>query len=249
MGGSSRRAFLKISGGVAAGVYVGGWFLNRAAPGKSGPLRPPGAGSEARFLARCIRCSQCIQACPSHVLLMASIAHGRDAGTPFVIARENPCELCPGRAAMLCIAACPTAALAPVADRADVRMGTAVVDTETCLPYVGVSCRACWHACPFPDTAISVDDSALSRVPRPTSHPIRLIVPIRPDKVRGSPRTPITTNTPRTQEISLRCTLLSRRVSGPVNDQARTASASDSRPGKTVSARQNLVFGLGLPSG
>lgn len=164
MGGSSRRAFLKISGGTAVGMVAGGWFLQRVPADQPGPLRPPGAGSEARFLARCIRCSQCIQACPTDVLRMASITHGRDAGTPCVIARENPCDLCLGRAAMLCIAACPTAALAPVADRADVHMGTAVVHTKTCLPYVGVSCRACWHACPFPDTAISVDDSGQPRV-------------------------------------------------------------------------------------
>jgi len=52
---------------------------------------------------------------------------------------------------------------------------------------------------------------------------IGLIGPIRPEKVRGPPRittTTTTTSTPRTREISLRCTLISRRVSGPVNDRS-----------------------------
>ena len=57
---------------------------------------------------------------------------------------------------MECIAACPTAALLPC-DRRDVRMGMAVIDEETCLPYVGVSCKACWHVCPFPNEAIFFD--------------------------------------------------------------------------------------------
>ncbi len=58
---------------------------------------------------------------------------------------------------MECIAACPTGALQELPNREAVRMGIAVVDTETCFPYRGVSCRACWHACPFPDDAIAVD--------------------------------------------------------------------------------------------
>jgi ferredoxin-type protein NapG/ferredoxin-type protein NapH len=58
---------------------------------------------------------------------------------------------------MECIAACPVEALRPLPSRRDVRMGVAVIDTETCLPFVGVSCKSCWHACPFSREAFSFD--------------------------------------------------------------------------------------------
>ena len=37
-------------------------------------------------------------------------------------------------------------------------MGVARVDPKTCLPYVGVACKACWHACPLPNDAIAFDE-------------------------------------------------------------------------------------------
>jgi len=158
----SRREFLQAGTGAAIGTAVGAALLHR--PVVAGLLRPPGAGVEARFLASCIRCSQCIEACPTDVLDNAPLRAGRRAGTPCVEARRQPCDLCLGRDAMQCIEVCPTDALEPLGRRADVRMGLAVVDTTTCLPHVGVSCRACWHACPFPDTAIRVDDNGRPEV-------------------------------------------------------------------------------------
>jgi MauM/NapG family ferredoxin protein len=152
----SRRTFLKTSGVLAVSA-AGGWTLRRAARGTPLLLRPPGARTARDFFARCIRCLQCVQACPTDVLRPADAACGVAFGTPHLVARETPCDLCQGRAEMECIAACPTGALQPLANRRDVRMGVAVIDPETCLPFVGVSCKACWHACPFPGDAISFD--------------------------------------------------------------------------------------------
>ncbi len=120
-------------------------------------LRPPGAQLEADFLAACIRCGQCVEACPYDTLKLATATEGVAAGTPYLIARDIPCYLCQGHGDMLCIPACPTSALQPVAEKSDVRMGVAVIDEDTCLAYNGVICRACWHACPFPDEAIELD--------------------------------------------------------------------------------------------
>jgi len=75
-----------------------------------------------------------------------------------------------------------------------------------------------------------------ARMTRSTSStpigPIRLIGLIRPEKVRGSLRTPTATNTPTKWEISLPCTFLSRRVSGPVEDQGRRHATSCGNPGQ-----------------
>ena len=78
-------------------------------------------------------------------------------GTPYVVARDIPCDLCMGKDEMRCIPACPTDALKPLVERRDVRMGVAVIDDATCLPFVGVSCKACWHACPYAKEAIGFD--------------------------------------------------------------------------------------------
>jgi MauM/NapG family ferredoxin protein len=113
--------------------------------------------TEAEFLARCVRCQQCVAACPIDVLQVAPPSFGLSVGTPYVVARDNPCNLCLGRDQMRCIPACPTGALRPLARRRDVKMGVARIDTSTCLPFVGVSCKACWHACPFAREAIGFD--------------------------------------------------------------------------------------------
>ncbi|HID23278.1 MAG TPA: 4Fe-4S dicluster domain-containing protein, partial [Planctomycetaceae bacterium] len=144
---------------LALGAAAAGWIVRQGrANASSDLLRPPGAGSEPHFLARCIRCGQCVEACPSNVLHLADLTAGLSSGTPYLIARETPCDLCQGRSQMECIAACPTGALTPLADRRQVRMGLAVVDSTTCLPFNGVSCKACWHACPFPNEAIRLDE-------------------------------------------------------------------------------------------
>jgi len=117
-------------------------------------LRPPGAGEDEGFLAACIRCGQCVEACPSQVLVLAGADSGVALGTPYFVPTRKPCDLCQGQTEMKCIAACPTSALRPIARRKDVRIGIAEIDRDLCLPWRGVACKACWHACPLPNEAI-----------------------------------------------------------------------------------------------
>ncbi|MHC4405866.1 MAG: 4Fe-4S dicluster domain-containing protein [Planctomycetota bacterium] len=153
----SRRAFLFKAGGFAAASAAGGFLLSRWKAGAPAHLRRPGAGEEGRFLAACIRCAQCVEACPAQILQAAGVGSAPDFGTPYFVPREQPCDLCQGLPEMQCIAACPTGALAPLGSRRDVRIGVAAIDPETCLPWRGVACKACWHACPFPNDAITFD--------------------------------------------------------------------------------------------
>lgn len=122
-------------------------------------LRPPGAVGETEFLALCIRCGQCVEACPPEydTLHLVDDRAGVELGSPFVDSRNRPCHLCANCDELRCIDVCPTGALSPVDGRASVHMGTAVIDRERCLAYNRVICRACWHACPFPDDAIVFD--------------------------------------------------------------------------------------------
>ena len=154
---ATRRGFLM---GLGVGVGLGGLLRWRGDVlyGGQALVRPPGALPESEFLAACLRCGQCVEACPFDTLHMAEAGDGIRVGTPYVKTREIPCCLCQGYDTLLCVAACPTKALSPVADLADIHMGTAIINEDLCFAYNRVVCRACWHICPFPDKAIVFDD-------------------------------------------------------------------------------------------
>jgi len=119
------------------------------------PLRPPGAQGEIHFLAACIRCGKCSQVCPYRSIIVASLLDGLSMmGTPYLRAREIPCYLC-----MKCPAVCPSGALDRKLRRMqDVRMGAAIIDKKTCLPWQGTLCRSCYENCPVFNEAIVMDN-------------------------------------------------------------------------------------------
>lgn len=118
------------------------------------PLRPPGALPEREFLAACIRCGKCAQACPYRSIRMAGLLDGVALmGTPVIRARETPCFLC-----MKCPPVCPSGALKrTVRRKEDVRMGEALIDKKTCLAWEGTLCRSCYDDCPLQNEAIIMD--------------------------------------------------------------------------------------------
>jgi len=146
--------------GLAGGAALGAWSLGASSSGighRAHRLRPPGALDEPDFLAACIRCGRCVEACPSGTLALTGLEAGLDCGTPTLEPREVPCELCAGEESLLCIDSCPSDALGPVEDLRAIRMGVAIIDRSLCFSWQGTVCRACWHACPFPDGAIQLD--------------------------------------------------------------------------------------------
>ena len=151
-----RREFLKQSV-LSVGKTVYEYYeQQKDAPAEAGPkaapvkvradwLRPPGAVDEELFLSRCTKCGDCLPACP-----YASIKNDLATGYPVIFANESPCHLCDD---FPCISACETEALLPVGDRAEVRMGLAVVSRADCTADQG--CRFCLSKCPV--GALSVD--------------------------------------------------------------------------------------------
>jgi ferredoxin-type protein NapG len=161
----TRRQFLCLGGGALAGVGVGGLVsLTVRGAEAAPPLRPPGALEEGAFLAACIRCGQCVEACPSDTLRLLGLSAGLLAGSPTWSASEAPCTVCQGEDGLLCIEACPTTALAELADGREIRMGMAHIRRGRCLAYNGTMCRACWHACPYPDEALYYDELLRPRI-------------------------------------------------------------------------------------
>lgn len=141
--------FKLLIGGIAAYELLG---MMKA--GNKTVLRPPGAADEDEFLALCVRCGKCIQACPYDSIIMGKEDLGVGIGTPFITARENPCRLCDDYP---CVDVCPTDALSGIQNVHDVEMGTAVIDTNACIAYQGMRCEVCYRECPLIDEAIKLN--------------------------------------------------------------------------------------------
>jgi ferredoxin-type protein NapG len=156
---SRRREFLVRSAQTAGLAACGGlaWLalLRNEARAAVNALRPPGALAERDFAARCIKCGQCVRACPYDTLRLAV---GRDpvpAGTPWFDPRAIPCYMCQD---LPCTRACPTGALDPaLEDVTRARMGVAVVDEEHCLSWQGMRCEVCYRVCPVRGKAITLE--------------------------------------------------------------------------------------------
>lgn len=158
--GPARRRFLRDAvrgaGGLAAVAILLGLQQKQSQARDGLALRPPGALPDGRFEAACIRCGQCVQACPYDTLQLATLLSPLAAGTPYFIARQTPCEMCDD---IPCVAACPSGALDPaLTDIDDARMGLAVLlDHENCLNWQGLRCDVCYRVCPAIDQAITLE--------------------------------------------------------------------------------------------
>ncbi|QDT13676.1 Putative electron transport protein YccM [Planctomycetes bacterium K23_9] len=150
-----RRGFLSLAaGGTAATVggltVAGGTKLfgaNLDDPNAVRPVRPPGSVPEQEFLEMCIRCGECFKACPNNVLQAEGFLQGLEGlWTPQVVADWAGCE----SSCNACGQVCPTGAIRalPLEEKRVARMGLAIVNESTCLPYAGrEDCDLCVQEC------------------------------------------------------------------------------------------------------
>jgi len=133
-------------------------------------IRPPGALPEEEFLKRCIKCGQCMRICPTNIIVPGGLEGGVESlWTPVLNFRSGTsgCQL----NCTACGFICPTAAIRPItiaekiglgeyADRGPVRLGTAFVDRNRCLPWaMNIPCIVCQENCPVTPKAIYVRES------------------------------------------------------------------------------------------
>ena len=170
-----------LTGAAAAAAAAIPWGLlsRRAAMASPFVLRPPGAMSESKFVGRCIKCGQCVAACPYGTLGLAAPGDPYPVGTPHFHPRKLPCYMCPD---IPCVGACPTGALSSkLTDIHDAGMGLAVlVDQDNCLSYQGLRCEICHRACPVSGRAITIDTK-----PRRTSKHAVFAVKVHADACTG----------------------------------------------------------------
>jgi ferredoxin len=128
-------------------------------------IRPPGTLDEDRFLARCIRCGQCMRVCPANIIHPALLEAGvQGLWTPAINYRLSRSGCQPN--CIACGQVCPTAAIRPFsldekqglgefAAQGPIRMGTAFVDRGRCLPWaMDRPCLVCHELCPVSPKAI-----------------------------------------------------------------------------------------------
>lgn len=151
----ARREFVKSA---LVGVLLAPLFkLNLARRReRSRVLRPPGARLEDEFLARCVRCGECMKVCPNNAIHPALLEAGLEGmWTPRIVPRvgycQVPCAPVDDEHTNLCARVCPTGAIRKltVQERAVTRMGTAYLDKSKCIPYVEhKNCGKCEEHCP-----------------------------------------------------------------------------------------------------
>jgi ferredoxin-type protein NapG len=157
---TGRREFLKRMAQGAGVATTGGllwsFLLGQQRHARANMLRPPGALNEPDFAATCIKCGQCVQACPYGTLSLSPSGAEVPIGTPSFSPRDVPCYMCVD---IPCMQACPTGALEHDLERIeDARMGVATIDHESCLSWQGLRCEICYRECPVRNDAITVEN-------------------------------------------------------------------------------------------
>ncbi|MCP4750531.1 MAG: 4Fe-4S binding protein [Proteobacteria bacterium] len=152
----SRRGFI-LSGLTGAGTAAVGITGLESLYGKPGEgqvaphmlLRPPASLPETEFLSRCVRCGECMIACPTNTLQPIWLKSGfTGMFSPALTARRGFCN----PECHLCSEVCPTEAIRslPKSERTWAKTGTAAILRHKCLAWEQEkSCMVCDEVCPF----------------------------------------------------------------------------------------------------
>ncbi len=162
----SRRTFCAS---VIAGATLGSLsrldILQCSAITTEALVRPPGSRPETAFLNRCLRCGECMKACPTGGLQPTWFQAGLSGMfTPFLNPRSGACK----QDCTLCGAVCPTQAIhaLPLKEKQWAKIGTAVIDRKSCLAWAeDRRCMVCKENCPYGAVDVVVQKGHIAPVP------------------------------------------------------------------------------------
>ena len=150
-----RRGLQALGIGVAwAALSKTNWAVQKAGESKiklSSPelIRPPGSLAEEEFLARCIRCSECMKVCPTNGLQPALTEAGIDGlWSPVLVPKIGECT----QNCNLCSKVCSTQAIQPfeIEEKPHIFMGQAVIDRSQCIAWNSdKGCLICDEYCSY----------------------------------------------------------------------------------------------------
>ncbi len=112
-------------------------------------IRPPAALPEADFLTRCVRCGECMKACPTNTLQPVWLKAGLEGiFSPVIVPRLAACVV----NCNVCGQVCPTGAIrdVPLIEKKHAKMGTAWIARQNCLVWEqDKKCLVCDEVCPY----------------------------------------------------------------------------------------------------
>jgi len=149
---------------AAIGTAIAGIALFRSTPyafrEPSHSLRPPGA-RENDFIQNCIRCAECIRACPTSGLQPGVTETGLEGlWTPILVPRLGYCDY----SCIACGQICPVEAIPSMSleEKRQQVIGKAYINTDRCIPWSDhQDCIVCEEMCPIPDKAIYLEEVEL----------------------------------------------------------------------------------------
>jgi ferredoxin len=141
---ATRRMFIAVAAGLGFSLLAQKIGQARS---DDAPLRPPGAIKEDKFTGLCLRCGNCIRACPSKIIHPDTAQSGvLGFLSPVVRYKSDYCK----EECNACTTVCPSGALQSLnlEQKNKYVIGKARVDTSLCL--WGVSeCHSCLPSCPY----------------------------------------------------------------------------------------------------
>ena len=162
---SRRGMILSAGGGILAASAAVSVVSRQVVESKC--IRPPGALVEKDFLDSCLRCGECMKACPTHGL-QPSISQAGFEGffTPVLTPRIGGCE----EKCNLCGRICPTGAIRnlPLEEKRYVVMGNATIERNLCIAWEqGKLCLICDEICPYDAVEFNMVTDEKGTVQRP----------------------------------------------------------------------------------
>ena len=144
-GGQGRRKFLVSAGAFLAGIFAGSIFARSGLlpAGRKPEILPPGAGSPARFTARCTACMLCVVNCPAKIIVPSRLG----MGAVELDLDKGACLYNCSR----CGEVCPTGAVKALSlpEKRRVKIAEAKFDPRNCIAFQdGEKCGLCAKACP-----------------------------------------------------------------------------------------------------
>jgi ferredoxin len=157
---ATRRIFIAVAAGLGCSLLA--QKIGQARSGDA-PLRPPGAIREDKFTGLCLRCGNCIRACPSKIIHPDRGQSGvLGFLSPVVGYKSDYCK----QDCNACTTVCPSGALQRLNLEQKNRyvIGKASVDNSLCL--WGVSeCHACLQPCPYGAIKVRWNEEAYESFP------------------------------------------------------------------------------------
>jgi len=160
-----------LIGGAVAAPILRIRFWQRKGKGNPTLIRPPAVETEEEFLAKCVRCGECMKVCVTNGLQPVMLEGGL-AGlmAPRLVPRAGYCAY----ECNLCGQVCPSQAIKslPLEDKQKVVLGKAFFDRSRCIPWAAYNtvsspgrqygvqwsdafnCAVCEEHCPVPEKAI-----------------------------------------------------------------------------------------------